>query len=443
VPGQRLTYAVIVTNNGPNGVTNATVSDPLPPPLAGSNFGWTCVTSGGTNSCGATSGTGGINTTVTLGAGEKAAFVLSGTVPSSTTGALVNAVTVAPPAGTTDPIPDNNTATDTNNGAATADLSVIKSSNPNPYVPGAPLTYTIVATNGGPSDVTGAPVDDTLPATLAGAGFTWTCTATAGSTCGAASGTGDIHTTVNLVSGGSATFTLTGTVPSGTTGQLANSATITPPPGTTDPDTDNNSSTDTNPANGTADLSVTKTASVTTALADQPLTYTVTVKNTGPSDVVGAPVSDTLPAGLSGAGFTWTCMTGGTGNACGAPSSSGNIDTMVNLVSGGTAIFTITGTVPASATGTLVNTAIVRPPTGINDSNPANNAAGVTTPILTIVRSAGERDGAARPRATRRDAATDRPERRTGCDGECDVYLKQYEDRDGGRERQSVRDHAG
>jgi uncharacterized repeat protein (TIGR01451 family) len=74
---------------------------------------------------------------------------------------------------------------------------------------GGTLTYTIVATNNGPSAVTGATVADLLPAELTGA--TWTCAASAGSAC-PASGTGNINATVDLLSGGTATFTLTATV---------------------------------------------------------------------------------------------------------------------------------------------------------------------------------------------------------------------------------------
>ena len=49
-----------------------------------------------------------------------------------------------------------------------------KASSPNPYVPGSPLTYTVVVSNAGPSNVTNARVQDALPAPLAG--FGWTCT---------------------------------------------------------------------------------------------------------------------------------------------------------------------------------------------------------------------------------------------------------------------------
>ena len=126
-----------------------------------------------------------------------------------------------------------------------ADLSITKSSSPDPYVPGSAFAYTIVVSNNGPSDATGSRVQDTLPPELSG--FAWTCTPNgSGASCGTASGTGDIDALVDLPSGTSATFSVNGTIPSGTTGALANTATVSPPSGTTDPVPGDNSDSDTN-----------------------------------------------------------------------------------------------------------------------------------------------------------------------------------------------------
>jgi uncharacterized repeat protein (TIGR01451 family) len=156
-------------------------------------------------------------------------------------GALVNTATVTPPVDLTDPVPGNDAGTDSNPVGSQADLAIIKTSRPSPYVPGAPLTYTIVVSNGGPSGANGARVQDTLPAALAA--FTWTCTPSgAGASCGTASGSGDIDVLVTLPVGTSVTFTVSGTVPAETTGTLVNTATVEPPVGVTDPVPGNNSS---------------------------------------------------------------------------------------------------------------------------------------------------------------------------------------------------------
>ena len=70
-------------------------------------------------------------------------------------------------------------------------LLIVKSSAPDPYVPGGDLTYTIAVTNSGPSDVVGARVQDVFPPALAA--FTWAC-----ATCTPGSGAGSIDTTLAL-----------------------------------------------------------------------------------------------------------------------------------------------------------------------------------------------------------------------------------------------------
>jgi uncharacterized repeat protein (TIGR01451 family) len=116
-------------------------------------------------------------------------------------------------------------------------LSVTKTVSPNPYTPGDPLTYAITVHNGGPDTANPATVNDPFPTQLQGASFTWTCTATGtGTSCGAATGTAPpLHDTPVIAPGGTVTYTVTGTVPSGTTGVLENTVTVTPPPGVMDP----------------------------------------------------------------------------------------------------------------------------------------------------------------------------------------------------------------
>ena len=91
-------------------------------------------------------------------------------------------------------------------------------------------------------------------------GVTWTCTATAGSSCAAASGTGAIATTVTLIAGGRATFAATTLIAASAIGPQANTATVAAPAGTTDPQPANNSQAAMVEVTASADVAIAKTA---------------------------------------------------------------------------------------------------------------------------------------------------------------------------------------
>jgi hypothetical protein len=105
------TYVIVVTNNGPSNVTGATVTDAFTNPniLPGSPT-WTCSGTGG-GIC-TTSGSGNISDSVNLPAGASVTYLVDITVVPSPSGPLENTATVSAPSGVTDPVPGNNTATD-------------------------------------------------------------------------------------------------------------------------------------------------------------------------------------------------------------------------------------------------------------------------------------------------------------------------------------------
>ena len=72
-------------------------------------------------------------------------------------------------------------------------------------MPGTSTTYTIVVSNAGPSTAVDQAVTDVFPSAITA--VSWTAVASAGSSVAAASGTGNINTTVTLLPGGTVTFT--------------------------------------------------------------------------------------------------------------------------------------------------------------------------------------------------------------------------------------------
>jgi uncharacterized repeat protein (TIGR01451 family) len=113
VPGQARTYSVVVTNNGPFGAQNITVSDPVPAGINAATMSWTCAPTSGGAACGAASGTGALNDTgLDLPAGAVATYLVTMTVPTGFTGDLANTVTITPPVTINDTNAANNSATD-------------------------------------------------------------------------------------------------------------------------------------------------------------------------------------------------------------------------------------------------------------------------------------------------------------------------------------------
>jgi uncharacterized repeat protein (TIGR01451 family) len=221
---QTVQYLLAIGNAGPSPATNVTISD------TPSNL--TIVSVSG--ACSALP-----CTIPSLASGATATITVTATIAGP--GAFDNSATVT--SDLPDPDPSDNTDNAGNGASAqpTADLSVVKTrTSASPAVAGSSVTYTIVVTNAGPSAVAGALVEDTLPSELGGA--TWTCSPA--SACGVASGSGNLSLPVTLAAGDSATVVVTATAPTTTPSTIAaNTATVSAPAGTTDPDTGDNTST--------------------------------------------------------------------------------------------------------------------------------------------------------------------------------------------------------
>ena len=100
-----------------------------------------------------------------------------------------------------------------------------------------------MVTNAGPSKVTGAVMRDSFPSAFTG--VTYTAAQSGGAFGFNASGSGNINNTVTMPPGSKITYKATGTISASATGSISDTATVTAPSGVTDPNTANNSATDT------------------------------------------------------------------------------------------------------------------------------------------------------------------------------------------------------
>jgi uncharacterized repeat protein (TIGR01451 family) len=242
-----------------------------------------------------------------------------------------------------------------------ADLGISKQAQPASLAPGEAITYTVVVTNAGPSDISGAALTDHLPGALLNP--TWTCAAGGGASCPpSGNGSGPISVTLDLPEGGIVTYTVGG-VTAAWAASLVNTATITSPQ--VEIDQSNNSVAVTSSLGFEADLSITKISQRVGAT----MHYTLAVGNAGPSNANGARVTDEVPEEINSP--VWACAAAG-GAACGALSGSGDIDQTVDLPAGGIITYTLNGT---PTTPVVVNTARVSPPPGVHDPFDDNNQA--------------------------------------------------------------------
>jgi uncharacterized repeat protein (TIGR01451 family) len=120
-----------------------------------------------------------------------------------------------------------------------------------------------------------------------------------------------------------------------------------------------------------ADLSATVNDGKTFLQGGKSALYTIVAHNAGPSDVVGATVTDLLPANL--ADGIWEC-TPDAGAAC-TVSGSGNINDSINLPSGKSVTYALSATVVAIPESAVQNTVTVTAPIGVPDSSALNNSA--------------------------------------------------------------------
>jgi uncharacterized repeat protein (TIGR01451 family) len=254
-----------------------------------------------------------------------------------------------------DPIVGNDSAAAGTTATPAADLEVDKEVDRHNALVGETLTFTVRATNRGPSPATGVTIADALPAGL--------------SFVSAAPSQGSYDTATGLWTVGAldwlaqATLTLVARVDQ--PGALVNNASMASQD-QIDPNPINNSDAASVNAAPAADLRVIKAVSDAAPGVGALVTYTIAVTNLGPNDATSADVSDVLPAGVA---------------FVSARASQGSFDAATGVWTLGavpatrTEILRVTGRI--TELSTLVNTATRHSSTPV-DPNPANDAGTAT-----------------------------------------------------------------
>jgi gliding motility-associated-like protein/uncharacterized repeat protein (TIGR01451 family) len=377
-PGTSVIYNIAYTNHGPSDVLQLNVTDPLPAGIT--NASWTYAFTAGSQPGG--QGTGPINQKWDLPSGIGVVYTLTLAVPANFTGPLVNTATAIVPPGYVNINPAANSATDTDTAAPRYNVTIAKDG-PASAVAGTPITYHLQIMNTGPSDLSGAVVNDLLPAAIKNA--TWTIAASGAASANMNSGSGNVAFTANLPAGSAnqLTVTITGTVDNAATGSFNNTATVTVPGQS--PISSNKIITSVQNQTG---LNITKESTPAGSVnAGEAIQYKISVTNNGPSDAVGVVITDVIPAAVLNP--QWQVAASGGATITGAVSGTGsNISTTANIPAGATnvIIVTVTGTVDAAARDSIVNAATAAIP-GASTVTANSEIKVVSKPGLQMVKS--------------------------------------------------------
>ncbi|MBL8330927.1 MAG: DUF11 domain-containing protein [Rubrivivax sp.] len=275
---------------------------------------------------------------------------------------------------------DSNPANNTQNQTTTvndgANLGLVMSDAPDPVVGGSNVSYTLTASNAGPSATGNIVITSNLsPSTTyeSFSGSGWSCTHAAGVVTCNRSGPIAAGAAIPLLNIVARVDTAGGTV--------THSATLAPAAGgVVDPDaSDNTAAVSTSVLPG-ADVRIQQKSvtSATPAVAGSNVSFRIQPRNGGPGAASSVTVSDTLPAGwsfVSASGSNWSCSAAGQTVSC----------TRATMPASATDDIDIVATAPGNGVvapggSSYTNTATISSTTA--DPNSGNNSGSVNVSVL-------------------------------------------------------------
>jgi uncharacterized repeat protein (TIGR01451 family) len=359
VAGGAIGYRVTVANDTPAAST-AELGDPVPAALSGVT--WTATVTDGASAA-TMSGSGAItNNELTLPAGAQVTFTVTGTIGLSSTGTLTDSATLTPANAPVLTASDSDavaTLTMTDGDGGSSPSAAAPGGTTGAAFSGNSIVYQIAISNTGARSIT-TTLSDELPAVLQDS--TWSAQGTSGASAATTSGIGNISDdALTLPASSELTFTIDASVSATATGTLSDAATLTPTggDGATAVDTDAVAApvvpavtvTDDGGASSSSDA-------VGVAVAGGQIIYQVVVGNTD-SSATTASLSEPVPSDLTD--VTWSAAGAGGATATSGSGSGEITNDSLTLPAGSHITFTITGTVAASATGTLTDAVSVTP----------------------------------------------------------------------------------
>nr|WP_121270619.1 gliding motility-associated C-terminal domain-containing protein [Pedobacter schmidteae] len=395
--GNQITYKIKVDNTGPSDAATVNIADLLPAEL--NAVQWQATVDGTTASItGANSGTGNVAVSAGIPAGARVVVDVTGTINPDFAGTIKNTATAKIGNNPAVSSPEISTVV-----SKLTNLTIVKSA-ANALSAGQPIVYTIELGNNGPSNATAAVLTDNIPAEILNP--TWSSSVSGGAMV-TANGTGGGNTlslTGNIPKGGKIYVTINGTLAAHVTGNVSNSATISPsepgnPPVVSTPAV--------TVVKQTPNLLLTKSAP-TLSSGGRSITYALKLSNSGPSDARGTILTDAVPGNIENVNWTSSAVNGAT-VVSGDTGSGNNVSLIADIPANGSIDVVISGTINPLFKNTLVNTATATPSEPgiaqvqstastsvtpvvdfvISKSGPANVSAGETINYQVVVKNNG------------------------------------------------------
>jgi uncharacterized repeat protein (TIGR01451 family)/gliding motility-associated-like protein len=357
--GETVTYRIAAANTGPSMAKNVLIQDAVPEALM--QVSWQAAAVGAAVINGASSGTGNeieLRADLPPGLENRVMITVTGITAGDLRDTLRNLATATP----SEPLaPADTSGTVETVVSGLPELSVEKTG-PDVAIAGQPVSYTIVVNNNGISDALGLMINDTVPAAVTNVKWEAITEGRAVIT-GPASGAGNL---VRLLadlpagSGNSITIRVTGQL-GNASGELVNVAHAIP----SEPDAIPGVDTASTQITVSSQVSITKTGPAIMMRGNR-ATYVINVVNAGPSDALGAIITDQVPDVLEN--VSWTAVPQGSAIITGGATGTGNnvkvVADMPAADSSGVLIV-INGVVRQdAAAGQVVNTAAISTPGG-------------------------------------------------------------------------------
>jgi uncharacterized repeat protein (TIGR01451 family) len=295
VPGGTLTWTVTVTNTGQVDADGTLIDDPVPAGIDSASVSWSCEASGGAL-CPNASGSGALDESVAVfPPGGRLVYTITAAVPADPPTSIQNTASATPPgAGRCTPgntLPPCHAATVTPSAAHVGVAKSVADASGNGIAePGETLTYTIVLSNSGGSAAVDYGVTDPLDANT---------TFVSASEGGALFGDTVVWSGLTVPAAGTLTLTVTVTVNDPIPFGVMQIANLAHPSGETPPDC----SVAPRPAGCTA-IPTAGAVEIAKSVADasgngvaepgETLTYTITLTNSGGSEVTDYSLLDPL-----------------------------------------------------------------------------------------------------------------------------------------------------